>query len=529
MLSHKSKIIYPQIENVVSLKDVEYMSIGKVLFDIRNYCNIMTNNEDTEDTLIYFYNFNGFLLILDKFIRKLEHHNNNVNKVSKVILFTVIEGDEIEFDNSVNFKKLINTFDFYLCPVSLYTKDIVNKWLNDYDIKNINTVYFPHCLDNRIFRNLPIENKDIRNIQGFKFFYVGNNSYRKNVTALIDAFCNEFKEDEDVKLILKINYIDDIRIKENDNIIVIADVDDLILSDIYRTVDCCVFPSRCEGFGLPILESLMCGTPVIAPYHTGIKTICEEEDYLISVKFTEVDIPENKRGQITMGKGKWYDVDVDDLRLKMRETFNKKPKLEMQHMFRDFLYRFSLMHKYGTIFNDIGRKTKHYIDYLYGKNTDIAARLGGNIIDNRDNSILKIIRYYESSNRERLEVFYNKQNSKLDVLKNYFDVNYKFGSDYKTTLEKTLIENVNNFDIIYLDLEKPDFNNSHQNSIDLLKIVSSILYNIKKEIILCIDHNLVMRNKIVGNGQYVYELLDNLGIKAFNKDYLLCYKLNKYK
>jgi glycosyltransferase involved in cell wall biosynthesis len=529
MLSHKSKIVYPQIENVVSLKDVEYMSIGKVLFDIRNYCSLMTNNEDTEDTLIYFYNFNGFLLILDKFLNKLEHHNLNKNKISKVILFTVIEGDEIEFDNSDNFKKLINNYDFYLCPVSLYTKDIVTKWLNDLNIENVKTLYFPHCLDNRIFRNLPIENKDIKNIPGFKFFYVGNNSYRKNVTALIDAFTTEFKEDEDVKLILKINNIDDIRIKENENIIVIADVDDLILSDIYRTVDCCVFPSRCEGFGLPILESLMCGTPVIAPYHTGIKTICEDEDYLISVKFKDVKIPENKRNQITMGKGTWYDVDVDDLKLKMRDTFNKKPKLDMQHKLYDFVYRFSLMHKYGSLFNDLGRKTKHFINYIWGKNIDIGARLGGNIVDNRDNSILKMIRYFESLNRDKLEVFYNRQNSKLDILKSYFDVNYKFGSDYKTTLEKTLIENVNNFDIIYLDFDKPDFNYSHHNSIDLLKLVAGILYNIQKEVILCIDHNLVIRNKVIGNGQYVHELLDSLGFKAFNKDYLLCYKLNKYK
>lgn len=40
------------------------------------------------------------------------------------------------------------------------------------------------------------------------------------------------------------------------------------LADYYRSLDVLLFPSRCEGFGLPILESMACRTPVIG-FPTG--------------------------------------------------------------------------------------------------------------------------------------------------------------------------------------------------------------------------------------------------------------------
>jgi len=41
-------------------------------------------------------------------------------------------------------------------------------------------------------------------------------------------------------------------------------VDDDELADLYRGADALLFPSRHEGFGLPALEAMACGTPVVA-------------------------------------------------------------------------------------------------------------------------------------------------------------------------------------------------------------------------------------------------------------------------
>ena len=42
------------------------------------------------------------------------------------------------------------------------------------------------------------------------------------------------------------------------------DVDDLELMYLYTKAHFSIYPSLYEGFGIPILESLLCGTPVIA-------------------------------------------------------------------------------------------------------------------------------------------------------------------------------------------------------------------------------------------------------------------------
>ena len=44
-----------------------------------------------------------------------------------------------------------------------------------------------------------------------------------------------------------------------------SDVSDCELVSLYREVDFLFFPSIYEGFGLPVIESFACGTPVILP------------------------------------------------------------------------------------------------------------------------------------------------------------------------------------------------------------------------------------------------------------------------
>jgi len=50
-------------------------------------------------------------------------------------------------------------------------------------------------------------------------------------------------------------------------------VDDAMLDGLYRAADCFVFPSLAEGFGLPVLEAMLRGTPVACSNATSLPEV----------------------------------------------------------------------------------------------------------------------------------------------------------------------------------------------------------------------------------------------------------------
>ena len=69
-----------------------------------------------------------------------------------------------------------------------------------------------------------------------------------------------------------------------DKIVFTGFIDDEDISAIYSGAECFVFPSLFEGFGLPVLEAMKCGIPVISSNTTSMPEIVRDNGLLIDPK-----------------------------------------------------------------------------------------------------------------------------------------------------------------------------------------------------------------------------------------------------
>ncbi|OZB49597.1 MAG: hypothetical protein B7X60_00545 [Polynucleobacter sp. 39-45-136] len=99
-------------------------------------------------------------------------------------------------------------------------------------------------------------------------FYPGNKREYKNLKSLLQAFRNSTLPDHDVKLIMTGQSTPDLSkiINElglSNSVVFLGFVSDEKLPAIYRGAEFTAFISLYEGFGLPIVESMAVGTPVL--------------------------------------------------------------------------------------------------------------------------------------------------------------------------------------------------------------------------------------------------------------------------
>jgi len=143
-------------------------------------------------------------------------------------------------------------------------------------------------------RFAPVENetelKEIRERYRIKANYLlslGSLQPRKNLARLIEAYASLQKlcsNDQLPQLVFagKPGWLDDEiyraaqRENRNESIKFIGYVPEKDLPALYSGAICFVYPSFFEGFGLPVLEAMQCGTPVIAGNRTSLPEVTGE-------------------------------------------------------------------------------------------------------------------------------------------------------------------------------------------------------------------------------------------------------------
>ena len=108
--------------------------------------------------------------------------------------------------------------------------------------------------------------------------YVGDRRTYKNFEVLLDSYINHFSDDFDLICFgggkFKTDELKNINNRINNSIIQLNGSDDLLAS-LYKHAFCFVYPSFYEGFGIPPLEAMSVGCPVIASNASSIPEVVD--------------------------------------------------------------------------------------------------------------------------------------------------------------------------------------------------------------------------------------------------------------
>lgn len=134
------------------------------------------------------------------------------------------------------------------------------------------------------------ETKKIRKKYNLNFpliLHVGDLDWRKNILGLVEAFYSVKKKNMPHKLVLTgrrvpkevSGMIKSLNLEKD--VLFTGYVPDEDLPGLYNTADLFVYPSIYEGFGLPPLEAMACGTPVITSNTSSFPEIVQNSGIMV--------------------------------------------------------------------------------------------------------------------------------------------------------------------------------------------------------------------------------------------------------
>ena len=115
----------------------------------------------------------------------------------------------------------------------------------------------------------------------FRFLTVGKYEQRKGIDLTIEAFAQVFANQPHAELVIKSNYFTNHREKHaalqskisdlglNNVTLLWGEMTEPQLADLYRACDAFVLPTRAEGWGLPLIEAVAAGLPIITTMYSG--------------------------------------------------------------------------------------------------------------------------------------------------------------------------------------------------------------------------------------------------------------------
>ncbi|MDD3711206.1 MAG: glycosyltransferase family 1 protein [Patescibacteria group bacterium] len=191
-----------------------------------------------------------------------------------------------------------------IITVSHFTKNDILKNYKKVKVDKIKVVYngFPNNIYHLISDEASMNNVLRRyGIEEPFLLYIGRMERKKNIYNLIEGFAyfKENNKDSREKLVLigsagfgydEMRYMIEELCLEND-VIILGWVDEVDLPFIFNKAQIFIFPSLYEGFGIPVLQAMACGAPVLLSNIEVLQEVAQD-NALFFDRFDPIDLSE---------------------------------------------------------------------------------------------------------------------------------------------------------------------------------------------------------------------------------------------